>query len=266
MSWSDKRRHWRAKSSQVNWYLWSGIGFLGIVIGSFVLGAYQLHKFLNDASTLPIEAVAINGERTYTTDKEIQLALQDLMQRSFFSADISLVQQALESLPWVYRASVRREWPAKLRVYLQEQQVAAHWNDTAWLNVHGEVFEAPSEPRLKHLPYLSGPNEMGKEVLTAYAQVNSLLKINGFTLASLHLTPRHAWHATLDNGIVLDLGREDKMARIQRFITVYPLMAKQDKPIARVDLRYDTGLAVGWGDAQTDAQTREPVINDQKPR
>lgn len=248
--------------SRVNWYLWSGIGFLSLVIGSFVFAGYQLHKFLNDASTLPIEAVAIKGERTYTTDRDIQIALQDLMQRSFFSADISLVQQALEALPWVYRASVRREWPAKLRVYLQEQQPVAHWNGASWLNVHGEVFEAPARPELEYLPQLSGPDDMGVEVLTAYAQVNSLLKINGFTLASLNLTPRHAWHATLENGIVLDLGREDKIARIQRFITVYPLLAKQDKPIARVDLRYDTGLAVGWGDAQT----RELTINDQKPR
>lgn len=248
--------------SRVNWYLWSGIGFLSLVIGSFVVAGYQLHKFLNDASTLPIEAVAIKGERTYTTDRDIQIALQDLMQRSFFSADISLVQQALEALPWVYRASVRREWPAKLRVYLQEQQPVAHWNGASWLNVHGEVFEAPARPELEYLPQLSGPDDMGVEVLTAYAQVNSLLKINGFTLASLNLTPRHAWHATLENGIVLDLGREDKIARIQRFITVYPLLAKQDKPIARVDLRYDTGLAVGWGDAQT----RELIINDQKPR
>ncbi|MCA1898110.1 cell division protein FtsQ/DivIB [Shewanella putrefaciens] len=248
--------------SRVNWYLWSGIGFLSLVIGSFVFAGYQLHKFLNDANTLPIEAVAIKGERTYTTDRDIQIALQDLMQRSFFSADISLVQQALEALPWVYRASVRREWPAKLRVYLQEQQPVAHWNGASWLNVHGEVFEAPARPELEYLPQLSGPDDMGVEVLTAYAQVNSLLKINGFTLASLNLTPRHAWHATLENGIVLDLGREDKIARIQRFITVYPLLAKQDKPIARVDLRYDTGLAVGWGDAQT----RELIINDQKPR
>lgn len=39
---------------------------LSLVIGSFVFAGYQLHKFLNDASTLPIEAVAIKGERTYT--------------------------------------------------------------------------------------------------------------------------------------------------------------------------------------------------------
>ncbi|MGL4448890.1 MAG: cell division protein FtsQ/DivIB [Shewanella sp.] len=247
---------------RVNWYLYSGVGFLSLVLGSFVFAGYQLHRFLNDANTLPIEAVAIKGERIYTTDKDIQIALQDLMQRSFFSADVNLVQQALEELPWVYRASVRREWPAKLRIYLQEQQPIAHWNGALWLNAQGEVFTAPKRPELEGLPQLAGPNEMASEVLTAYAQVNELLKINGFTLASLTLTPRHAWHATLANGIVLDLGREDKIARIQRFITVYPLLAKQEKPITRVDLRYDTGLAVGWDDAQT----REPIINDQKPR
>ncbi len=60
--------------------------------------------------------------------------------------------------------------------------------------------------------------------------------------------------ATLGNGIMLELGREDKMARIQRFINVYPELVKQEKSVARVDLRYDTGLAVGWEDAQEESR------------
>lgn len=244
----------RQRIRSANWYLLSGLTFLLLVLVGLAYAGWKLDIVLNDAEALPIQAVAVKGERRFTSDAEIRTALRDLMASSFFSADVNEVQQALEDLPWVYHASVRRDWPAKLKVYLQEQVPVAHWNATAWLNEHGEVFAAPQKPGLESLPWLSGPDERGADVLTAYKQVDELLRINSFHLQKLHLSPRLAWEAELGNGIVLDLGREDKMSRIQRFINVYPEMLKQDKTVARVDLRYDTGLAVGWEASQEESQ------------
>ncbi|MDF0535547.1 cell division protein FtsQ/DivIB [Shewanella yunxiaonensis] len=251
------KQKWQKKTSQlaqVNWYLCSGVAFLLIVIFGLLLAGWKLNLLLNDADALPIDAVAIKGDRQYTSDSDIRAALQDLMKRSFFSADVTQVQQALENLPWVYRASVRRDWPAKLKVYLQEQVPVAHWNQDAWLNEHGEVFQAPSRPGLEALPWLSGPEKRGAEVLKAFQQLDELLRINSFRLEKLSLTPRLAWEAVLGNGIVLELGREDRMSRVQRFINVYPELLKQDKTVARVDLRYDTGLAVGWQESQQESR------------
>nr|WP_275975015.1 cell division protein FtsQ/DivIB [Shewanella gaetbuli] len=223
-----------------------GLLFLLSVLATFAWGGIKLHELLNDADALPIEAVAIKGERKFTTDEEIQTALQSLMQSSFFNADIVDVQHALEDLPWVYKVSVRREWPAKFKVTLQEQQAVAHWNEEAWLNIHGEVFDALAQAELIDLPKLSGPDDMAEAVLTSFIQLDELLTINGFKLASLRLSPRHAWQAELANGIKIELGREDKMTRIQRFINAYPTLVNSDKTVAKVDLRYDTGFAVGW--------------------
>ncbi|MCE9680290.1 FtsQ-type POTRA domain-containing protein [Shewanella sp. AS1] len=252
MSWSQVGSRWAGRLKQVDWYLCFGLIFLFLVLCGLTMGGWKLHRVLNDADALPIEAVAIKGQRRFTSDSEIQLALQDLMKRSFFSADVNQVQQALEALPWVYHASVRREWPAKLKIYLVEQQAVAHWNETQWLNQQGEVFQAPAIEGIAPLPYLEGPDDQAQVVLTNYRQINELLTINGFKLTDLQLSPRHAWLAFLDSGIELNLGREDKMARVQRFIDVYPILIKQGKPVAKVDLRYDTGLAVGWGEAQNE--------------
>ncbi|QIR15840.1 cell division protein FtsQ/DivIB [Shewanella aestuarii] len=248
MSWGDKGRQLKHKLMQVDWYLYFGLLFLLSVLATITWSGLKLHEILNDADALPIEAIAIKGDRQFTSDEEIQQALQSLMQRSFFNADVLTVQQALENLPWVYKASVRREWPAKFKVTLQEQQAVAHWNGEAWLNVHGEVFNALAKPEVASLPMLSGPDDMAEEVLTNFIQLDELLKINGFQLASLHLSPRHAWQAELANGIKIELGREDKMSRMQRFINVYPTLIQSEKTLARVDLRYDTGVAVGWDD------------------
>ncbi|GIU20886.1 cell division protein FtsQ [Shewanella colwelliana] len=253
MSFADVRNRWGSKLRLVDWYLCFGLVFLFLVICGLATGVWKLNIVLNDADTLPIEAVAIKGDRQFTSDEEIRVALQDLMQRSFFSADVNQVQQALEALPWVYQASVRREWPAKLKVYLVEQRAVAHWNASEWLNEQGQVFQAPMKEGIGSLPSLAGPEEQALSVLTNYRQVSELLNINGFNLTRLELSPRHAWLAVLENGIELKLGREDKMARVQRFINVYPTLVNQSKPVARVDLRYDTGLAVGWDEAQNES-------------
>lgn len=254
MSWSEVGIRWKKRLERVDWYLCFGLIFLFLVLCGLCMGSWKLHQVLNDADALPIEAVAIKGERRFTSDEEIQAALQDLMQRSFFSADVNQVQQALEALPWVYQASVRREWPAKLKVYLVEQTAVAHWNETDWLNDQGQAFKAPMKEGIGELPHLVGPEDQALSVLNNYQLVSELLGINGFKLSHLELSPRHAWLGVLDSGIELKLGREDKMARVQRFIDVYPTLVKQGKPFARVDLRYDTGLAVGWDDAQEESR------------
>jgi len=256
VSWSNKGRQLKQKLKQVDWYLYFGLLFLLSVLATITWGGLKLHGLLNDADALPIDAVAVKGERKFTSDQEIQMALQSLMQSSFFNADVVDVQRALEELPWVYHASVRREWPAKFKVTIQEQQAVAHWNGQAWLNVNGEVFDAIGYPELTDLPMLSGPDDMAQEVLVSYGQLDELLKINGFKLASLRLSPRHAWQAELANGIKIELGREDKMTRIQRFINVYPTLQQSEKPVATVDLRYDTGFAVGWADTNKRTESK----------
>ena len=60
---------------------------------------------------------------------------------------------------------------------------------------------------------------------------------------------------------MLNLGREERVKRVQRFMDVYPLIkahlkheSKQKnnnkkqlkQAVDYIDLRYDTGLAVGW--------------------
>ena len=54
----------------------------------------------------------------------------------------------------------------------------------------------------------------------------------------------------------IELGRDDTMKRLQRFIDLYPVLLRQaqtdNKRIGYVDLRYDSGAAVGWLAAPVD--------------
>ena len=58
---------------------------------------------------------------------------------------------------------------------------------------------------------------------------------------------RRAWWLQLDNGIVVELGRDDFAQRLQRFTDLYPrLRSGHTAEIAAVDLRYINGFAVRW--------------------
>ena len=68
---------------------------------------------------------------------------------NFFSVDLQQGRAAFESVPWVRRAVVRRVWPDRLAVRLEEHRAAALWegpdagaSTDRLVNGYGEVFEA----------------------------------------------------------------------------------------------------------------------------
>jgi len=64
-------------------------------------------------------------------------------------------------------------------------------------------------------------------------------------LNSLNINHRYSWSLELTNGIKLQVGRKHLLQRVERFIRLYPLLkSESDLSIEKVDLRYDTGLAV----------------------
>jgi hypothetical protein len=78
---------------------------------------------------------------------------------NFFTTNLESVRGVFESVPWVRRASVRREWPNQLIVALEEHEALGTWGeDGRLLSVKGDVFTANlAEAEDDHeLPAFSG--------------------------------------------------------------------------------------------------------------
>lgn len=228
--------------------------FLG-VLAALLWGLWLIVVWMTAANQVPVNNLMIQGEHHHLSREAVRDSVLQLPGvGNFFALEVDQVQQQLQALPWVYQASVRKQWPDTVRVYIVEQQPVARWNYNALLNVHGEVFQATAEQL--ELVSLSGPDEESARVLAEYKQIKKFLQPKGYDIAQIHLTPRRSWELTLNGDITLLLGREDITARLQRFVDVYPDIDQRER-VAYLDLRYDTGLAVGWKqDEETD--------NDQK--
>ena len=61
------------------------------------------------------------------TKEEIQAAVSDRIRGNFFAVSPADVRAGLEKLPWVRAASVRRVWPDRLEVALEEHVALARW-------------------------------------------------------------------------------------------------------------------------------------------
>lgn len=209
------------------------------------LGAARLPLF-------PLKEVVFVQDLKEVQRGEVERALAGLVRGNFFSVNLEGLRQSLERLPWVRKAEVRRRWPSRLEVSVEEQQAAARWGDGAaqLVNGYGEVFNASlPQNRLDALPLLTGPSGTAPEVLRRFDELAKVLQPTGHQPRQLLLSPRLAWQVRLDDGMVLELGREQPKApialRLERFVDIYPtvLAARSPRPAA-VDLRYPNGFAL----------------------
>lgn len=240
---------------QSRWQLWGGVTFLALVLIITSGGSWWLQQQLMDANEMPLRRLLVQGELQQVAAIEVQQALRSQPLGSFFSADVDELRQRVEALAWVDRASVRKEWPDLLRVYVVEQQPIAYWNDNLLMNERGELFSADVAGLTAGLPYLYGPPDAATETLSTYQRLSALLELNGFVVRALRLSERFAAELVLEGGTEIRLGREARLQRIQRFIDLYPAIEKQQQgAIDYVDLRYDTGVAVRWREPEQTQQ------------
>lgn len=226
--------------------MWAGIAFLLFVIAGLVVGAIKANQYLHDEQQMPVQVIDFSGEYQHIDITKLERLIRKAQPGSFFALDVNDVFELVESQPWVYRASVRKKWPNTLKIYLVEQQAVAKWNEDLLLNPYGDTFN--DEGVEMELPRLYGPGGSEKTALEGFNSMHALMATTNMAIDELSLSERFAWQVQLENGIRLNLGRQDFIDRLQRFIDVYPLLAQQEKAVRYVDLRYDTGVAVGWND------------------
>ena len=190
----------------------------------------------------PLQSVRLSNAPKRVAAADVLQVVRNEVKGNFFTVDIERLRQSLEKLPWVRSVSIRREFPRRLVVRLEEHQALARWNDAALINLQGEVFAAKSE---QELPSFTGQDGAAAEVTQEYTQFSEQLAALDLQVTRLALSPRHAWQLRLSNGMVLELGREDMQQRLARFVEVYPYsLAAMQSRVKYVDLRYRNGFAV----------------------
>lgn len=219
---------------------------IGVLLLALLLGAggRALWLWLDR----PIERVSIRGDLERVSAAYLRRQLAPLVRgQTWLSADLGELRDRAREIGWLNEVRIQREWPNALVFELVEQIPVARWNDDRLLNPAGEPFAfAPLSPP-EGLGHLAGPADSGPEVLAYHDALAERLAEHGLTLRQLRLEERGAWRLQIEGGIWVMLGRNNREARLARFLAAWDReFAALASHIRYIDLRYPNGVAVAW--------------------
>ncbi len=207
-----------------------------------VLFLYALLFVVVHLPIFPIREVKVDDQLMHVNREQIKLIVAKHLKGNFFTLDLEKTRDAFEKLPWARNVSVRRRWPDKLDVVIEEHQALARWGNIALVDTHGELFQAATDA---DLPVFYGPGDGVIEVTTNYGAYSQIMNKANIKIVQVSLSPRRAWEIKADKGLVIALGREDMQARLRKFARAYQSTLSQlNVNVAYADLRYPNGFAV----------------------
>lgn len=213
-----------------------------------------------------IGGITVEGDVAHNNVATLRANVAPRLAGNFFTVDLQQARAAFEAVPWVRRATVRRQFPNRLRVQLEEHRAEALWgvdSESRLVNSFGEVFEANAGD-VDDLPRLVGPDGASLQVLALYRSLQPLFEPLDLVVEQLTLSGRGGWSLQLDSGAVVELGggtQEEVLARSQRFARtltqVTSRYGRRPEALVTADLRHADGYAVKLrGVATTEVATK----------
>lgn len=224
------------------------LAFAGLCL--FAAGRYVV-----GLAAFELRTITVSGDTGRSNALTMRASVAPKVHGTFFTVHLDKVREAFESMPWVRHAVVRREFPNRLRVELEEHKPVAYWDEPSnqrLVNSFGEVFEANvGEVEQEGLPHLGGPSGRSAEVLAMFERIKPELERIGQTLVELQLSGRGSWQARLEGDAVIELGRgsEDEIQeRLLRFTHTLTQVAahygRTPQALQFADLRHENGYAL----------------------
>jgi len=202
-----------------------------------------------------IQGISVKGDVVHSNAVTLRANVLPHLSGNFFTLDLTQARLAFEQVPWVRSALVRRQFPNRLSVTLNEFEPVALWgeeNDGRLLSKEGAVFEVNTdELDTEQLPLLKGPDGQGPSVLQMYRALRPVFRAVDLDLERLELNQRGGWRAVTDAGASIELGsghQEEISARLQLFFKTLTQISSRygrtSTSLLAADLRHENGYAL----------------------
>ncbi|MDR1367270.1 MAG: cell division protein FtsQ/DivIB [Candidatus Accumulibacter sp.] len=208
-------------------------------------------------SWFPLREIVLVSELREVRRVDLERMLSERARGNFFSVDLDRLRLSIEEISWVRRARVRRQWPTRIEVKIEEHVPAAFWgrDSKQLLNTHGEIFSAMLRKHsASSMPILIGPKALAPEMLEYYRLCRETLGAVSLRPRSLVVSPRLALQIRLDDGMIIELGRRrigpSMQKRLETFAEYYTqgIFSALERRPGVVDMRYPNGFALRLGE------------------
>lgn len=242
--------------------LMNGVAVLliaGLLLSALGLGIHKLVRL----PVFAIRQIQVEGEVARNSVASLRANALPHLTGTFLSMSLKQGREAFEGVPWVRHAVVKRVWPNRLRVWLEEHKPAAYWEtkpegadadsaaavELALVNSFGEVFEANlGDVEDERLPVLAGPDGSSARMLQMWRALQTLSQTLEDGVERLDLSGRGSWRLKLERGAVIELGRGADAEVVERYArytaSITQISSRYQTQVLSADLRHADGYAV----------------------
>lgn len=213
-----------------------------LLMVALVVGGYAVWRHV----PMTVQCVAVHGSFQFVPREQVRAVVAPYLDQALWRFPVaSLRSRLMADLPWLSAVRVVRAWPPGIKLYIHERRAVAAWGTDHLLSAAGDIFK-PAPPWPTRLPLFSGPADQASRMLVFYERAMQRDQA-AQRIRSVRVTPRHAWELTLDDGVLVRLGRTHIEQRWRRFCQVYQLFAEQQHEPAELvfDFRYPNGFSIG---------------------
>mgnify|MGYP001199089078 FL=1 len=195
----------------------------------------------------PINTIVIEGDLTLAEQVAMQKHIGTLELPGILSLALPRLETQLQQMDWARRVDVRRRWPNKLVIYVYKESPVAQWDDHTFLSADGDILQLPDQ--YDQLPRLSAQLSSPRESMEIFRLLQQYAARQGLEILELTETAQGEWHVGFESGTVVRLGAVELEARMSRFLSAYTnIIQQQRRPVAYVDARYPSGVAVRYSE------------------
>ncbi len=240
----------------------------GIVWGALWLGGFlpqissnidQFKKQRLISMGFVVKYVDVVGEGRVQEDKVRQM-LGVRPGDYLFDMNIDNAQERIQSLSWVETAVVRRLWPDRIVVHINERRPYALWQNNQKIHVvdnTGAIIFPANVREFSDLPFVVGPGA-ASHAQTVWTMLKSQPDVFERTEAVVFVGGRR-WDIVLSGGLRILLPEQNPVAALHRFNTYNQKYNLLDLDLQRVDMRVKGRLTLKPKDAEDRGQKPQRV-------
>jgi cell division protein FtsQ len=225
------------------------VTFQLLLLSFFLFMGHWVYVHLLGDPCFRVKEVEVEGGRKIAKETLLSLTVMEGMP-NLFSVNLKEVVKRLESHPWIEQVRVRKVFPSKILIQVEERKPMAiiQLEELYYIDTKGEVFSPVGEKDGYDYPYLTGLSRqvLGKDPMEAKRLITRALEFLRVVdqdkvppleeISEIHMEKSSGVHCfTKAEGVEVKMGWEDFGEKKKRLSLVWADLRKRGFSVASID-------------------------------
>jgi len=225
------------------------VAFQLLLLSFFLFSGHWVYVHLLEDPYFRVKEVKVEGGRKITKETLLLLTVMEGMP-NLFSVKLKDVVKQLESHPWVGQVRVRKVFPNKILIQIEERKPMAiiQLEELYYIDTQGEIFSPVGEKDEYNYPYLTGLTRqvLEKDPVEAKRLISKAMELLRIVLqekvppleeiSEIHMEKTFGIHCfTRSEGLEVKLGWEDFKEKLRRLSLIWSDLRKRGCSAVSID-------------------------------